>query len=82
MTHETKRSVSHGGSSPVSHVGLTQQASECDGGRQGSKVDEDDGSHALAVQGVLEVADILRVTSPNVSYQPAEGASCALQRVI
>lgn len=61
---------------------LTQQASKCYGRRKGGKVDEDDCSHALAVQRVLEVAEVLRVTALDVSYQASEGAAGALQRVV
>ncbi len=61
---------------------LTQQASKCYGWRQSGKVDKDNSSHALTVQGVLEVTDILWVTALHVSYQPTEGAPAALQRVV
>lgn len=57
---------------------LTQQASERDGWRESSEVDEDDGSHALTVQGILEVTQVLWVTTAHISYQPTEGASRAL----
>lgn len=61
---------------------LTQQASECYGWGEGSEVDKDDGGHALAVQGVLEVTEVLWVTTLHISYQPTEGASGAPQRVV
>ena len=61
---------------------LTQQASECYGWREGSEVDKDDGGHALAVQGVLEVTEVLWVTTLHISYQPTERAPGAPQRVV
>lgn len=61
---------------------LTQQASERDGRRERGEVDEDDGGHALAVEGVLKVADVVRVAPPHVSDQAAEGPAGALQGVI
>ena len=64
------------------NVKLTQQTSKCYGRREGSEVDEDNRSHALTVQGVLEVTDILWVTPPHVSYQPTKGAPSALQGVV
>lgn len=61
-----------------SQVQLTQKASECYGWREGSEVDKDNGSHALTVQGVLEVTQVLWVTAPHVSYQSTERTSDAL----
>lgn len=66
----------------ISSVWLTQQASERNGRRESSKVDKDNSSHALTVQGVFEVAQVLRVAPLHVSYHPTEGASGALQRVV
>lgn len=61
---------------------LTQEASKRDGRREGSEVDEDHSGHALTVESILEVADVLRVTSPHVSPQPAKWSTGTLQRVV
>lgn len=51
---------------------LTQESTKGDGGRQRSKVDEDDGSHALRVQSVSKVTEVLRVASSHIFDQTAE----------
>ena len=57
-------------SPPLPEPLLTQQPPEGDGGRQGRKVDEDDGGQALGVQRVPEVAQVVGVAAPHVSDQP------------
>jgi len=51
---------------------LTQKSSEGDGRRQRGKVDEDDGSHALRVQSISDVAEVLRVAASHVFDQTSE----------
>lgn len=60
---------------------ITQQAAERDGGRQSGEIDEDNGGDTLHVQGVLQIADVLRVAPADVVDQSSERDSGALQRV-
>lgn len=60
---------------------FTQQAAEGDGGWQRSEVDEDDAGQALHVQGVFQVAHVLRVAAPDVMDQASERYPRAHQRV-
>lgn len=51
---------------------LTQKSTKGDGWRQRSEVDEDDGGHALRVQSISKVAEVLRVASSHIFDQTSE----------
>lgn len=58
------------------HLGrlLTQQSSKGNGRRESCKVNEYDSSHALGVEGILEVTQVFGVTVACIPYGPAEQA--------
>ena len=60
----------------------TQEASEGDGRRQGGKVNEDDGGHALGVHGVPDVGEVLGVPPRHVLHQAAEQTARPPQGVV
>lgn len=51
---------------------LTQKSTKGDGWRQRSEVDEDDGGHALRVQSISKVTEVLRVASSHIFDQTSE----------
>lgn len=59
----------------------TQQASEGNRRRERSEIDEDYGGDALGVQGVLQIADVVWVASPDVVDQTSKDDARTLQRV-
>lgn len=59
-------------------MSLTQEATEGDGRRQGSKVDEDDGSQDLGAECICDVTQIVRITAPDVTYQASKDPACPL----
>lgn len=56
----------------VASVSLTQKSSKGDGWRQRGEVDEDDGGHALSVQSISKVTEVLRVAASHVFDQASE----------
>ena len=61
---------------------LTQESTKGDGRWQRSKVDEDDGGHALRVQSVSKVAEVLRVAPGHVFDQAAKQTTWTPQGVL
>lgn len=60
----------------------TQKSTKGNGRRQRSKVDEDDGGHALRVQSISEVAEVLRVASRHIFDQTSEKMARTSQGLI
>lgn len=61
---------------------LTQKSTKGDGRWQRSKVDEDDGSHALGVQSISKITKVLRVASSHVFDQTSEKTAWTPQGLI
>lgn len=64
------------------NISITQKTSKGDSRRQGSKVDEDDGSQDLGIQGVCEVADVVAVAALDVLYHSPKRNPCTGQGVL
>lgn len=60
---------------------LSHQTTKCDSRREGSKVDEDDSSQALWVKSISDVAEILWVTSFDVTHKTPKWLAGSLQRI-
>lgn len=61
---------------------LTQQSTKGDRRWQSSKVDEDDGGHALRVQSISDVTEVLRVASSHIFDQSSEQMTCTPQGLV
>lgn len=66
MRSHTSDVVSHDSST------RTQQSAKGDGGRQSSKVDEDDSSEDLGIQRICDVTLVILVASPDISNHPTK----------
>ena len=60
---------------------LTKETTERDAGGEAGEEDEDEGGHALQVEGVPEVAEVVWVASSHVVVQTPEQAARPLQGV-
>lgn len=57
---------------------LTEQSAECDGWREAGEEEEDEGGHALGVEPVADVTDVMGVSALDVVDHASEGFAGSL----